>query len=212
MTKSWIQTYSGVAFDLVHPTVEMVTMVDMVHVMPQLWRYNCHTNRPYSVGEHLILVAHLARAIAFEERGDVDGAFWGGMTHDLHETWYQDLTSPLKSLLSLEEAGRLREALRRCDEAVYSFFGWKGPSDDARVLVKRADYAILEWERQSFMGPCDRSWVCEDDPAVDHVLEIGRKHRVFPRSTAVQWDVKSYLIRYLDDLQQKRKIQLLSFR
>src|SRR5690242_1952599 len=56
----WIQTYSGVAFDLLAPTPEMISIVDIAHSLSRLCRYTGHViSANYSVAEHSILVASL---------------------------------------------------------------------------------------------------------------------------------------------------------
>lgn len=43
MTAPWIETASGVAFDLLAPTVEMVRATDIAHSLARINRFSGHT-------------------------------------------------------------------------------------------------------------------------------------------------------------------------
>ena len=85
----WIQTYTGVRFDLEAPTPEMIRIEDIAHALALINRFAGHTREPYSVARHSIYVAEvLPPSLKLE-----------GLLHDAAEAYLGDVTSPLKELL-----------------------------------------------------------------------------------------------------------------
>ena len=89
---TWVQTVSGIPFDLLDPKPDMVRGDDIAHALSRIVRFNGHTSgEPYSVAHHSMLVADLL-------------ASWGappaivreGLLHDAAEAYYGDIVSPLK--------------------------------------------------------------------------------------------------------------------
>lgn len=168
----WIQTVSGVAFDLLAPTVEMVRVPDIAHALSRVNRFNGHTvGEPYSVAHHSMLVADLL-------------ASWGcppeivreGLLHDAPEAYYGDVTSPMKR--ALEELGTGGKSVRVKDggdvAAYHVFAGFEAltkPIDrivrealslpeHESPIVKRADLVALAIERRDlFDAPEPRDWL-----------------------------------------------------
>lgn len=54
----WIQTRSGIIFDLVAPIEQMVSLTDIAHGLAHINRFTGHTRYPYSVAQHCVLCAH----------------------------------------------------------------------------------------------------------------------------------------------------------
>ena len=79
-------------------------------------RYNGHTNRPYTVGQHtLILLSiadHFGEAYAF----DLDNLRMTILLHDMHEAFTGDMPRPLKSLLPEYTAfeAKIAEKVKTC--------------------------------------------------------------------------------------------------
>lgn len=158
---TWVQTVSGVAFDLLAPRVEDVRVGDIAHSLARLARYSGHTqgDLPWTVGAHSLLCADIVRV-------------WGGdvrlqreaLLHDAGEAYYGDLTSPVK------RAFIERVAFAREDIVAQNVVGLlTGPIDRVvrealglevtePALVKRADLVALAIERKLLMAPCERDW------------------------------------------------------
>lgn len=191
---TFIQTVSGVAFDLLAPTVEMVRVTDIAHSLARINRFSSHTlGEPYSVAHHSMLVADLL-------------ASWGcpvpivreGLLHDTPETAYGDTTSPVQRaardlvklrLLDLMARDVLRwgkvgqndpsweidrlarelDPLRALRERIDPVFrAALGLPEVETAIVKRADLVALAIERRDLMAPCERDWCLPEyapDPA-----------------------------------------------
>lgn len=172
MTAPWMQTRSGVAFDLLAPTTDMVRREDIAHSLARLARYSGHTIETWTVAEHSMLVADLL-------------ASWGcpaavvreGLLHDAPETYYGYTVSPVAAAMReilvgaldgvldgmqvtgargdahmLDPLRRLRERVDRVVRAALSLPETETP------IVKRADLVALAIERRDLMVPCERDW------------------------------------------------------
>jgi len=158
---TWVQTVSGVAFDLLSPRVEDVRIEDIAHSLARLARYSGHTrgDLPWTVGAHSLLCADIVRV-------------WGGdvrlqreaLLHDAGEAYYGDITSPVKRAF-IERVAVARESIVAQDAIAML----TGPIDRVvrqalglevtePALVKRADLVALALERKLLMAPCERDW------------------------------------------------------
>ena len=140
---SWIQTHSGIPFDVLDPDPEAVYIEDIATALSRLCRFGGHTDRFYSVAEHCLLVSH-----AVEEYG----CALEGLMHDAAEAYIGDLVRPVKQCLpAFEEfeAGLQRAVARR--------FGL-APNYCDLTRVKEADLRMLATERQHLLEPCERRW------------------------------------------------------
>lgn len=139
MSGAWVQTYSGVAFDVENIRPESIRIEDIAHALANQCRYNGHTTRFYSVAEHSVLVARNCRTDRL-----------AGLLHDAAEAYLSDIPAPIKPLIPA--FGELED---RILAAVYDRFGLP-PGIPAEV--KRVDRAILTDERAALMRPCERDW------------------------------------------------------
>ena len=151
---TWVQTVSGIPFDLLDPRPDMVRAEDIAHALSRINRFNGHTaGEPYSVAHHSMLVADLL-------------ASWGappaivreGLLHDAGEAYYGDVVSPLKRAMV---AGISRDisdfeiVAERVDSVVRKTLGL---NPDQSHLVRRADLVALAIERRDLFGACERDW------------------------------------------------------
>lgn len=169
MTAPWVQTRTGVAFDLLAPRAEDVVVADIVHGLSRIARFSGATvgSTGYSVAQHSLLCADLIRV-------------WGGdaqlereaLLHDAGEAYYGDITSPVQAavramyreliadaVVGLGDAtgalDPLRELKRRVDPVVRSALGLAA---EEPPLVRRADLVALAIERKLLMVACERDW------------------------------------------------------
>ncbi len=152
---SWIQTHSGLAFDLAHPSPEMVRIEDIAHALAHLCRFTGHARVFYSVAQHSILVS---------ERCADEDALWG-LLHDGSEAYIGDLAKPLKGL---GEMTGYRELERRVGAAVSAHFGLASAMPES---VRKADLGMLATEAQQLLGTPPRSWELGVEPYPDLGIE-----------------------------------------
>lgn len=151
--KTWIQTYSGVAFNLVSPSPDDVLVEDIAHHLSRLCRFTGATQEHYSVAQHCYMVSFcVAPHLALQ-----------GLMHDAHEAYIGDVSAPLK------RAG-LAQVLAKVEGPVWAAVATR--FDLPFVLdpaVKEADLRMLSTERR-LLGPEPKSWQLDAQPyAIDLV-------------------------------------------
>lgn len=141
-SSAWIQTWSGVRFDLLDPRPEDVHVEDIVHALANVNRFTGHARWAYSVAEHSVNVAELVspahRKIA--------------LLHDATEAYVNDLAAPLKRLPAL--AG-YRDIERGVWQAIAARFDLPAAVPPE---VKRADLVMLDIERRLLLGSPPAPW------------------------------------------------------
>lgn len=104
----WIQTYSGVKFEILDPTIAMIKRADIAHGLSMICRFNGHTRWFYSVAQHSVIVSELVEAKLLTTK-TLQGEpihkgtyFYKGvlaaLLHDATEAYIGDITRPLKKL------------------------------------------------------------------------------------------------------------------
>jgi len=172
----WVQLASGLAFDLLDPTVEQARAAvdDLITAICRINRFAGHTGGGdvWSVGAHSLLVADLLE-------------IWGaplalqreGLLHDLPEGIYGDITQPVAVAIRLlcEDQGLpinpLVELRQRIDRVVREAVGLP---EDEHPLVKRADLVALAIERRDLMKPCEREWALPEFAPVTPIVKHER--------------------------------------
>lgn len=91
---SWMQTYTGVKFDLMRPTPDMVVIEDIAHALSMQCRFNGHVKHFYSVAQHSVHVA--AHLHHLPTRGRLQG-----LLHDAPEAYVGDMVRPLKNSMRI---------------------------------------------------------------------------------------------------------------
>lgn len=99
---TWIQTYTGKAFDLINPQPDMIDIVDIAHALAHQCRFMGHTREFYSVAQHSILVSQQVPPEHALE----------GLLHDAAEAYCVDLAAPIKRLPDLEGYCRYEKLVR----------------------------------------------------------------------------------------------------
>jgi hypothetical protein len=144
----WIELVSGTQFyfgaepevlqDSIHPE-------DVAYALSRLCRYNGHTTRHYSVGEHTILMADHV-----EREGGSPRECLTALHHDDAEYIIGDLPRPIKVKMP-----QFKELEARLDEAVALRFGTIYPLPG---WLKDLDARILRDERDAVINPSDNEW------------------------------------------------------
>jgi hypothetical protein len=165
---AWIQTATGVAFDLLAPRSEDVRTADLCRALAWIMRYTGHAGG-YSVAAHSIFVGRLVARRHPKERE----LHLAALLHDAHEAYVGDLSSPVKAALDQVTAGGAT-AYRRLDRdtqaAVMRRYGVDPAlAKDPRVV--EADLAMLHAERDRYLGPPVMPWNLGVDPPTADELE-----------------------------------------
>lgn len=171
----WIQTASGVAFDLVYPDAADVRAGDLAHALSGINRFGGHLRvSHYSVAQHSILCA----ALLWQRTRDRIAAA-AGLLHDAHEAYTGDLKATLKALINACAPGYLRDLERGIDDAIAAWAQLElgQGAADVRRMIKAADLQLLFWERDRWMSKPPRAWIGEADvvrlAAADFGVETG---------------------------------------
>ena len=140
---SWIQTHSGIAFDVLDPDPEAVCIEDIATALGKLCRFNGHTTRFYSVAEHSVHMSYVLEG---------DGLALEGLLHDAAEAYVGDVARPLKEQLDgfAEIEGRVLDAVAEAFGLSFAF--------EQQAAVKEADLRMLATERDQLLVPCERPW------------------------------------------------------
>lgn len=85
----WIETFSGVRFDLIEPKEDDILIEDIAHALSNLCRFSGHTKVFYSVAQHSLMLCDLV-----EEKYRLQA-----LLHDASEAYLSDIPSPLKFYL-----------------------------------------------------------------------------------------------------------------
>lgn len=137
---TWIQTYTGRAFDYAQPKASAVNIQDIAHALSHLCRFAGHTHRFYSVAEHSVYVSRqVPREFALQ-----------GLLHDAVEAYVVDLPKPLKDLIP---------AYQMYEAAAWSAVAYHfGLPHDLDECVKAADTRLLLAERDQLLGAPPHPW------------------------------------------------------
>lgn len=89
--KNSIRTNSGLYINVFKPKPEMICVEDIAHALAGLPRFGGHLNRHYSVAQHSVLSARMAKT-----KKDKRAALF----HDASEAYMLDMPTPIKAKLS----------------------------------------------------------------------------------------------------------------
>ena len=143
---TWCQTFSGRAFDLLHPKPEQVRAKDLLHQLVAIPRFAGATRDRWSVAQHTLLCEALLPVEA--------GPFvrLEVLLHDMHEAYIGDITRPVEQALAVLGAGSAVEQLKeRIQDSITRAFGLKrysGPSN----LLQQVDDLALATEKELLMA------------------------------------------------------------
>src|SRR4030042_1249116 len=92
---NWIQTHSGRRVSLTNPDPSSIDIDDISWALSMQCRFNGHTKRFYSVGEHSI---HVSQLLVHWHHDPL--LSMAGLLHDAAEAYLSDISRPLKPLLT----------------------------------------------------------------------------------------------------------------
>jgi len=136
--------YTGRLFYPMDPRPEDVDPMDIAHALSLRCRWGCMSPVFYSVAEHSLAVANVARHLAEQEEAPFGfGALaWAyGLLHDANEAYLPDVPRPVKPFMpewAAVEAG--------VQEAIHARFSLPPVSPEIEVFVRKADHIMLMLE------------------------------------------------------------------
>jgi hypothetical protein len=146
---AWIQTYTGRKFYPMVPRQGDLTIFDIAHALGNKCRYGGHTAKFYSVAEHCVALALLARHL--EHPVELQYQF---LMHDAAEAYFPDIPRPVKhffpEIVMMERAldGFIRD--------------WAGLPVEVPAIVKDWDARIIRDERDQLMIESLHRWQIDD--------------------------------------------------
>lgn len=133
---SSIRTYTGIIFELLNPTEDMIAIEDIAHSLSLQCRFTGHTIRHVSIAEHCIWVSqHLPDELKL-----------AGLLHDASEAYLIDVPTPLKKLLP-----RYKELEEKISDVIFRKFNV--PIEQLK-MIKTADWEALQHEWDTYMISC----------------------------------------------------------
>ena len=144
----WMETFTGVRFNLADPKPEDVCIEDIAHALALQTRFNGHCGFFWSVGQHSLLAdAYL------DKQNRTDRIVMLGLLHDAAEAYTGDVTSPVKALCP-----QVRELEARVMVVVYEGLGIEPPNEHEYKWVKEADIAAITIEAGVVMSSRGEWW------------------------------------------------------
>lgn len=151
---TWVQTYTGVRFDLLDPKPGMVSLTDIAVSLSRQARYNGHTRHPYSVAQHSCLVADISEILGKESTTRWSfGAH--GLMHDAAEAYIGDIVTPFKRCWTIDARAEIVAIEHSIHKAIAQRFGleWEVPP-----LVYQADRIALQIEKRDIVKDFGLDW------------------------------------------------------
>jgi 5'-nucleotidase len=151
---NWIQTYSGIAFNLDDPKPGDVRVEDIAHSLSMQCRFGGHVRRFYSVAEHCVRVSQIVRP----------KLQLAALLHDASEAYVIDVPRPVKMMLTGYD-----EIEARAQRAIAKRFGID-PDLLTCPEVKLADDTLLATERRDLLVPTDHEWAPLPPPLEEKIV------------------------------------------
>lgn len=153
MSNATIVTASGLMFDILESTPEMVCIEDIAHATSQANRFTGHTKFPYPVSQHSRLGSFLVPAkyaLRF-------------LLHDSSEAYLGDMNRPLKHFTPAGDEYRKVEA--RVQTVIYEKFGLNYLDPE---IIHEIDNQMLYAEKAQLIAPTEwRNKWSKDQKAAD---------------------------------------------
>lgn len=153
MSDATIVTHTGLVFDILETTPDMICIEDIAHALSQGNRFTGHTKFPYPVSQHSRLGSYLVPpkyALRF-------------LLHDGSEAYLGDMNRPLKHFTPAGREYQLVE--ERVQNLIYRKFGLLGFDVD---IIHEIDNQMLYAEKAQIMPstPWRNQW-SKDQKAAD---------------------------------------------
>jgi hypothetical protein len=153
---SWIQTFTGQAFDPFTPDLATIHYKDIAHALAHQCRFTGHTNEFYSIAQHSVIVATLVP----------QPLQLAALLHDASEAYLCDIARPIKQQPEMQF---YRDAELLLERMINARFGCQ-PTAEGAQQIKHIDYCVLLAEKRDLLGPCAHPW--EEAPAGVQALPL----------------------------------------
>lgn len=157
-SSSWLQTYTGRAFDLLNPDPTEVTTADIAHALAMQCRFTGHCLSFYSIAHHSLIMSD---CIAASERqrmspDQIRRFRLLALLHDASEAYVGDISHPLKYIPAM------RAIIKPIEDAIQSTvltaLEVDPPTKEEADFIKLCDLRMLASERLHLMRPADHEW------------------------------------------------------
>jgi hypothetical protein len=158
VSNATILTASGLWFDILDTTPDMVCIEDIAHSTSQGNRFTGHTKFPYPISQHSRLGSYLVPQV-YTLRF---------LLHDGSEAYLGDMNRPLKYFTPAGE--EYRKVEKRIQGLIYSKYGLS-PEDPE--IIKDIDNEMLYAEKKQLMHPREwkNRWSADEKAADVKILE-----------------------------------------
>lgn len=163
MSNAWIQTASGIQFDILNPSWTMFTIRDIAHSTSQANRFTGHCKFPYPVAQHEFLGSFLTPSACYCTNPR-EHAF-RFLLHDASEGYIGDMSRPLKHFTTAGE--EYRKVEHPIQSIIYARFGL---TPDEPSCIKEIDTQMLYAEKHQLMGNSKFAVKWSDDERAADVL------------------------------------------
>lgn len=152
---SWLQTRTGIVFDVLTPHSCDIRIEDIAHALSNLCRFGGHCRRFYSVAEHSVHVSYLVPP---------EHAF-AALLHDATEAYCVDVPRPIKELLPRyrEIESGIWAAIAKAYDLPLVLPECIKEADNAMLLAERdhlLDEPPIPWAWAAGLTPADRLPMC----------------------------------------------------
>ena len=154
----FMNTYTGKHFSVIHPDKDSIDVVDIAHALSMLCRGNGHVKHFYSVGQHCINCAKLAKA-----RGYSREVQFACLLHDASEAYMADVIRPIKKDLPYYQ-----EIEHKLLHVIFEKYGILEYLEDTRV--KAIDDALCHYDLRNLMN------VDIEVECLEYIPDISYKH------------------------------------
>lgn len=139
---TWTLTFSGLKLDLIDPSPEAISIIDIAKGLSREARFAGQSIRFYSVAQHSVAASYIVpQEFALE-----------ALLHDASEAYIKDIPRPLKNLLP--DYRRIEQGLQ---DVIRSRFGLPCAQS---YPVTQADHILLATERRDLMPKHPEEWAC----------------------------------------------------
>ena len=150
---TWIQTFTGRAFDLLNPDPDSIVIEDIAHHLALINRFTGATAEPYSVAQHSVLCSMIVpRELAL-----------AALLHDAAEAYVADVSRPLKQAMRQNTGRPVSDydwIAARAEDAIAAKFG----VDLSDPQIAEADMRMLATERVHLHHSPPRDWDLRAEP------------------------------------------------
>lgn len=184
---TWMQTRSGIRFDLLNPKPEMVVLDDIVWSLSQTCRFSGHTSHFYSVLQHSLVVEYLVEHLTQDETLSVFA-----LLHDAHEAYVGDISTPVVRCLRGVESLKIN-----IDKVICERFNLKPYYRLYDPVIKDADIAIGLLEAKYLLDTDTSDWGYKSDIVIP---------RCFLNCVKLKWDPEVIRAKFRRELSRLRII------